>query len=164
MCKQLNRFLNRTVLRDGRVVFNSTADLGEQPPANAVFLGTVAGGRHVWAVRAPLAPPEDTDANVLDLRRGGTDFDDLSATLVATATALLNWHDNARFSAINGAPTKVVKAGWSRIDPVSGHEEFPRIDPRLTGQRCRHVFAAARIACADGHRGWLADDAVDAWL
>ena len=30
---------------------------------------------------------------VLDLRRGGPIFDDVSAQLVATATALLNWHD-----------------------------------------------------------------------
>ena len=59
------------------------------------------------------------------------DFDDVSAHLVASATALLNWHDNARFSAIDGAPTKPVKAGWSRVNPVTGYEEFPRIDPAV---------------------------------
>jgi NAD+ diphosphatase len=84
-------------------------------------------------VRAALEAPEDPDApaEVLDLRRAGTIFDDASAQLVATATALLNWHDAARFSAIDGAPTKPVKSGWSRVDPVSGHEEFPRIDPAI---------------------------------
>ena len=68
---------------------------------------------------------------MLDLRRGGPIFDDVSAQLVATATALLNWHDNARFSAVDGAPTKPIKSGWSRVDPVNGHEEFPRIDPAM---------------------------------
>jgi len=121
----------QVLIADGQVVLNTSVGLGDRPPADAVFLGTV-DGRHVWAVRAQLQPPERADApQVLDLRRGGTDFDDLSAQLVATATALLNWHDNARFSAVNGAPTKAAKAGWSRIDPVSGHEEFPRIDPAV---------------------------------
>jgi len=135
----------QVLIADGQVVFNNTADLGERPPANAVFLGTVAGGRHVWAIRAALLSPDATDSQVLDLRRGGTDFDDLSATLVATATALLNWHDNARFSAVNGAPTKAVKAGWSRVDPVSGHEEFPRIDPAVI---CLVHDGADRVALA----------------
>jgi len=43
----------------------------------------------------------------------------------------LNWHDNARFSPVDGAPTKPVKAGWSRVNPATGHEEFPRIDPAV---------------------------------
>ncbi len=121
----------QVLIADGQVVFNTSAGLGERPPVDAVFLGAV-DGRHVWAVRGQLLPPDQAGAaQVLDIRRGGTDFDDLSAQLVATATALLNWHDHARFSALNGAPTKAVKAGWSRIDPVSGHEEFPRIDPAV---------------------------------
>ena len=68
---------------------------------------------------------------MLDLRRAGHIFDDVSAQLVATATALLNWHDSARFSAVDGAPTKPIKGGWSRVNPVNGHEEFPRIDPAV---------------------------------
>ena len=50
---------------------------------------------------------------------------------MATATALLNWHDSARFSAVDGSPTKSTKGGWSRVNPVNGHEEFPRIDPAV---------------------------------
>lgn len=124
----------QVLIADGRVVFNDTAGLGDTPPTDAVFLGRIEGGRHVWAIRAPLAPPDDESgagSHVLDLRRAGTVFDDVSAQLVSAATALLNWHDNARFSAINGAPTKPIKAGWARIEPVSGHEEFPRIDPAV---------------------------------
>jgi NAD+ diphosphatase len=121
----------QVMIRDGRVVLHDTAGLGAGPPADAVFLGIIDDGRPVWALRAPLQAPADDSAHVLDLRRGGTDFDDVSAQLVATATALLNWHDNARFSALDGTPTKSAKAGWSRINPLTGHEEFPRIDPAV---------------------------------
>lgn len=124
---------NQVLISGGSVVLSSTTGLGPTPPADAVFLGTVAGCRHVWAIRGALeAPPDDTaEVEVLDLRRAGPIFDDASAQLVATATALLNWHDAARFSPVDGAPTKTVKAGWARINPVDGHEEFPRIDPAI---------------------------------
>nr|WP_090281572.1 NAD(+) diphosphatase [Mycolicibacterium komanii]CRL78157.1 Zn-finger containing NTP pyrophosphohydrolase [Mycolicibacterium komanii] len=124
---------NQVLISDGRVVLGSTARLGDHPPENAVFLGRLNDGRHVWAIRGALEGPEDphTETEVLDLRRAGQVFDDVSAQLVATATALLNWHDNARFSAVDGAPTKSVKGGWARINPLNGHEEFPRIDPAV---------------------------------
>jgi NAD+ diphosphatase len=122
----------QVLIADGRVMLTDTAGLGETPPADAVFLGRIAGGRHVWGIRADLpAPDEGVDAHVLDLRRAGTIFDDVSAQLVASATALLNWHDHARFSAIDGSPTKSIKGGWARVSTVSGHEEFPRIDPAI---------------------------------
>ena len=50
---------------------------------------------------------------------------------MSSAVALLNWHDSARFSAVDGSPTKSARAGWSRVNPVTGHEEFPRIDPAV---------------------------------
>ncbi len=84
------------------------------PPEHAVFLGRMPDGRHVWAVRAALEAPEDpgADTEVLDLRRAGEIFDDVSAQLVATATALLNWHDSARFSA---ARRLADQAGQGRL-------------------------------------------------
>ncbi len=122
----------QVLIVDGRVLLSDTATLGDAPPAEAVFLGRIEGGRHVWAIRAELpAPDQDVEAHVLDLRRAGTVFDDVSAQLVSSATALLNWHDSAQFSAIDGAPTKSVKAGWSRVNTLTGHEEFPRIDPAV---------------------------------
>jgi NAD+ diphosphatase len=122
----------QVLIAEGRVVLGSTAGLGDTPPEGAVFLGRIEGGRHVWAIRAPLeAPDGDVDAHVLDLRRAGTVFDDVSSQLVASATALLNWHDNARFSSVDGSPTKPIKGGWSRVNTVTGHEEFPRIDPAV---------------------------------
>jgi NAD+ diphosphatase len=124
---------NQVLISGGQVVLGKAANLGDRPPEDAVFLGRIADGRHVWAVRGALEGPEDTEAEteVLDLRRAGQIFDDVSAQLVSTATALLNWHDRARFSALDGSATKPIKGGWSRINPVNGHEEFPRIDPAV---------------------------------
>jgi NAD+ diphosphatase len=124
---------SQVLISDGRVVLGKAAHLADKPPQNAVFLGRLEDGRHVWAVRGALEGPEDANAEseVLDLRRAGHIFDDVSAQLVSSATALLNWHDNARFSAVDGAPTKPTKGGWSRINPLNGREEFPRIDPAV---------------------------------
>lgn len=124
---------NQVLISNGQVVLHPAVSYADGPDEHAVFLGRLPDGRHVWGVRAALAGPEDPHAQteVLDLRRAGTIFDDASAQLVATATALLNWHDAARFSALDGAPTKPIKSGWSRVNPVNGHEEFPRIDPAV---------------------------------
>ena len=125
---------NQVLIAGGQVVLDKASSLGsEAPPEHAVFLGRLDDGRHVWGVRAALEAPEDPDVptEVLDLRRAGEVFDDVSAQLVSTATALLNWHDRARFSAVDGAVTRSSKAGWSRVDPVTGAEEFPRIDPAV---------------------------------
>jgi NAD+ diphosphatase len=124
---------NQVLISGGQVVLGKARKHSAKPDEHAVFLGRMQDGRHVWAVRGALEGPEDphAESEVLDLRRAGTIFDDVSAQLVATATALLNWHDSARFSAIDGSPTKVHKAGWSRVNPVNGHEEFPRLDPAV---------------------------------
>jgi NAD+ diphosphatase len=124
---------NQVLISGSQVVLGNAAHLGDRPPEKAVFLGRLADGRHVWGIRSALEGPEDphTETEVLDLRRAGQVFDDVSAQLVATATALLNWHDNARFSALDGSPTKSINAGWARINPVNGYEEFPRIDPAV---------------------------------
>ena len=122
---------NQILVSGDRVVLGPAAALGDTPAEHAVFLGRLNDGRHVWGVRGALQAPDDDHAEVLDLRRAGRVLDDVSAQLVATATALLNWHDNARFSAVDGSPTRAIKGGWSRVNPVNGHEEFPRIDPAV---------------------------------
>jgi NAD+ diphosphatase len=124
---------NQVLISGGRVVLGRAAKHSMTPDEHAVFLGRLDDGRHVWAVRSALEGPDDptVESEVLDLRRAGPVFDDVSAQLVATATALLNWHDSARFSAIDGAPTKSFKSGWSRVNATNGHEEFPRIDPAV---------------------------------
>lgn len=124
---------NQVLIVDGRVALGPAAALGDKPPADAVFLGRIEGGRHVWAIRGALEPPEDPagKTEVVDLRRLGRFIDDTTSQLVSCATALLNWHDSSRFSALDGTPTRPARAGWSRVNPLTGHEEFPRIDPAV---------------------------------
>ncbi|AYE94661.1 NAD(+) diphosphatase [Mycobacterium paragordonae] len=122
---------NQVLAADGKVVLGAAAALGDKPPPEAVFLGRIEGDRHVWAIRGPLHPPDDSDVEVLDLRRLGRIIDDTSSQLVSSALALLNWHDSARFSPVDGTPTKAARAGWARVNPLTGHEEFPRIDPAV---------------------------------
>ncbi|BAX98967.1 putative NADH pyrophosphatase/NUDIX hydrolase [Mycobacteroides stephanolepidis] len=118
----------RVNIVDGRVVLEDAARVGDVPPEHAVFLGRISGGRHVWAVRAEL---DDDSAALLDLRRSGELFDDTSAALLATAMAMLAWHDSARYSPVDGSPTTPAKGGWVRVNSATGQEEFPRTDPAV---------------------------------
>ncbi len=124
---------NQVLVAGGRVVLGAAAALADKPPSEAVFLGRIEGGQHVWAIRGALQAPEDPDveSEVLNLRSLGPILDDTSSQLVSSAIALLNWHERARFSSVDGSPTKPARAGWSRVNPVTGHEEFPRIDPAV---------------------------------
>ncbi|AMC52325.1 transmembrane cation transporter [Mycobacterium tuberculosis variant bovis BCG] len=56
--------------RQRRVLLGAAIELADKPPPEAVFLGRVEGGRHVWAVRAALQPIADPDipAEAVDLR------------------------------------------------------------------------------------------------
>lgn len=139
---------NQVLVADGRVVLQAASELSATPPPDAVFLGRIADGRHVWAVRGALQAPPGIDVSVLDIRATGDIFDDVSAQLVSSAIALLNWHDNARFSAVDGTPTKPVRGGWARINPVTGAEEFPRIDPAVI---CLVHDGADRVVLARQH-------------
>jgi NAD+ diphosphatase len=123
---------NQVMVANGKVLLGKAIKLADKPPPDAVFLGRI-DGRHVWAVRGPLESPEDhgVTGEVADLRRAGQLFDDVGAQLVSAAAALLNWHASSRFSSIDGSPTKPVRAGWARVNPATGHEEFPRIDPAV---------------------------------
>ncbi|ORA58313.1 NAD(+) diphosphatase [Mycobacteroides franklinii] len=118
----------RVNIVDGQVVLEDAARSGDQPPEHAVFLGRIPGGRHVWAVRAEL---DDDSAPLLDLRRSGQLFDDTSAALLATAMAMLSWHDSAGYSPVDGSPTTPAKGGWVRVNSTTGQEEFPRTDPAV---------------------------------
>ncbi|WP_409426806.1 NAD(+) diphosphatase [Mycobacterium sp. SMC-11] len=139
---------NQVLVAGGRVVLHEASDLGDTPPSDAVFLGRVEDGRHVWAVRGALQAPVGADVSVLDIRATGDIFDDVSAQLVSSAIALLNWHDHARFSAVDGTPTKPVRGGWARANPVTGVEEFPRIDPAVI---CLVHDGADRVVLARQH-------------
>jgi len=103
---------NQVLISDGRVVLGKAAKLADQPPANAVFLGRLEDGRHVWAVRGALEGPDDphADSEVLDLRRAGHIFDDVSAQLVASATALLDAYG------IAVAPSRTARTADEAMD------------------------------------------------
>ncbi|WP_078323790.1 NAD(+) diphosphatase [Mycobacteroides salmoniphilum] len=118
----------RVNIVDGQVVLEDAARVGDGPPEHAVFLGRIPSGRHVWAVRAEL---DDDSAPLLDLRRSGELFDDTSAALLATAMAMLAWHDSAGYSPVDGSPTTPAKGGWVRVNSTTGQEEFPRTDPAV---------------------------------
>ena len=125
----------QVLIVDGQLTLGAAAAFADTPPDDAVFLGRMPDGRHVWAVRAALEAPEHGEAGggvtVVDPRRTSHPFDDLSAQLVASALALLNWHERSRFSPADGSPTRPIRAGWARRNPISGEEEFPRIDPAV---------------------------------
>lgn len=108
-----------------QLVLDAAADFGTEPLPEAVFLG-VADARHVWAVRDAAL-----DGTAGDLRFVGATLDDTSAGILTTALALLNWHDKARFSSLDGALSRSVNGGWSRTSESTGHEEFPRTDPAI---------------------------------
>ena len=117
---------NQVLVADGRVLLGKAKTFADKPPPDAVFLGRIEDGRHVWAVRGPLEAPEDPDlkAEVADLRRTGQLFDDVGAQLVSAAAALLNWHAGARYSPVDGSPTKPIRAGWARVNPVTGPQRM----------------------------------------
>ena len=50
-------------------------------------------------------------------------------SLYAAARSLVDWHARHGFCAACGAPTKPVKAGWSRRCVGCRAEHFPRVDP-----------------------------------
>ncbi|MFF0816470.1 NAD(+) diphosphatase [Rhodococcus sp. NPDC003318] len=110
---------------DTDLVLEPATTLGDEPVAGAVFLGR-REGRHLWAVRVPAMIGQ-----LGDLRMVGHRLDDSSAGILTTAVAVLNWHDSAGFSAVDGAPTTPTVSGWSRHSVSTGHEEFPRTDPAI---------------------------------
>lgn len=107
------------------LVLEPAANFAAEPLPAAIFAG-VDRGRHVWAVREP-----DLAATSGDLRSLGAVLDDTDTGILATALALLNWHDKAEFSASDGSRTRPANGGWTRISETTGHEEFPRTDPAV---------------------------------
>ena len=125
---------NQVLIADDRVVLGTAAALGDKPPPDAVFLGRLADGRHVWAVRGALVAPEDSDAT---RRRSTRAAPGIASTMSApnwwrARLALLNWHDSARFSAPSTVrrPRRSGPAGRG-VNLLNGHEEFPRVDPAV---------------------------------
>jgi NAD+ diphosphatase len=102
-------------------------DVDDAPPPEAVFLGLhPEEGHDMWAMRFDVIDgPKD------DPRRGAQLLGPNEAGILSTALGVLNWHDTARFSPVDGAHTEAIKGGWVRRNVISGREEFPRTDPAI---------------------------------
>ena len=76
--------------------------------------------------RHPLLP---SDHAFGELRANMTRLGAREAELVATAKALLGWHETHGHCARCGAPSRMIEAGWQRQCPDCGARHFPRTDP-----------------------------------
>jgi NAD+ diphosphatase len=64
-----------------------------------------------------------------ELRANMTRLSPRDAELVATAKAILGWHETHGFCARCGTRSTIAQAGWQRDCPACGAHHFPRTDP-----------------------------------
>ena len=64
-----------------------------------------------------------------ELRANMSHLSRRDAELVATARAVLMWHETHGFCANCGAKSVIAEAGWQRDCPACGRHHFPRTDP-----------------------------------
>ncbi|BFU42483.1 NAD(+) diphosphatase [Krasilnikovia sp. MM14-A1004] len=119
----------RALVKDatgGAVLVFVTA--AEAPDGERLFLGIDVDGSPVFMIDAAL--PELPDARPATLRDIGHLLDANDAGVFAAAAALGNWHATHLFSPRTGRPTRVIEAGWSRVDDDGG-QMWPRTDPAM---------------------------------
>lgn len=75
------------------------------------------------------AHPDIDGAVFAELRANMTALTPRAAELVATAKAILGWHETHGFCAYCGAKTMIGMAGWQRDCPACDRHHFPRTDP-----------------------------------
>jgi NAD+ diphosphatase len=135
------------VLHEGRALGTAAGALALVDPGTvavdpdtAVFLGRARTASEGLAEGAAVLALTVSDADAgtlgadgtwLDLRRVGALLEPRDAGLFTQALALANWHGTAAFSPATGEPTTIAQAGWVRIDPATGRENFPRTDPAV---------------------------------
>ncbi|GAA1394632.1 NAD(+) diphosphatase [Luteococcus peritonei] len=97
---------------------------GSYNPQRDVLLGRTDGpDGHVWFARRG----ELTEGRTLR----STDFDAADLEVVTAATAVLAWHDAARFCERCGAATQMSAGGFQRTCTACGRLAFPRTDPAM---------------------------------
>ena len=64
-----------------------------------------------------------------ELRANMSTLSRRDAELVATAKAVVSWHESHGFCANCGAKSVIAQAGWQRDCPACGRHHFPRTDP-----------------------------------
>lgn len=75
------------------------------------------------------AHPDAPGAVFAEVRANMTRLTALDAELVATAKAILGWHETHGFCARCGAKTAIAQGGWQRDCAACGAHHFPRTDP-----------------------------------
>lgn len=96
-----------------------------------VFLGErggEAGGETRQAYLLVVPEVSDVPSPAVGLRELVASLDADTASLVATALALANWHRSHPRCSLCGALTTPDLAGWIRRCPQDGSEHFPRTD------------------------------------
>jgi len=109
--------------REGLPELTPVGRLDWGPPSNPeLFLGFDGKSPRFSAIE-PVAPDAWTAFPLMAV------LDPADAPLFAAAMSLCRWHGRHRFCANCGAPTDVVRGGWSRRCPACSAEHFPRVDP-----------------------------------
>ncbi|GAB1694312.1 NAD(+) diphosphatase [Krasilnikovia sp. M28-CT-15] len=103
-------------------------DADQAPDGERMFLGIDAYGIPVFMIDA--AVPELPGARPATLRDIGHLLDANDAGVLTTAAALGHWHATHTYSPRTGQPTRVIEAGWSRVDEDGG-QMWPRTDPAM---------------------------------
>lgn len=108
---------------------------GEAPvdPAEALFLGLVAGIPWFAVDISTCAEPPALGGEWLDLRAAGPSLSAEHATALGTARGLLAWHRGHRFCGACGSPTIAEEGGHVRacVNADCGRRHFPRLDPAV---------------------------------
>ena len=113
------------LLRDDHLLL---LDPAEAPEGERLFLGEDVDGTPYFAVMGAL--PELPGTRPVTIRDIGHLLTDLEGALLTTAIALANWHVRHRYSPVDGQPTTVTEAGWSRTGG-DGFITWPRTDPAV---------------------------------
>lgn len=100
----------------------SIADEPDLPAGSPITL-LVVGGETAAAI--------GTDAAWGELLLLGAELSVRDAGLFTEALAIANWHASYGFSPRTGRASIPAAAGWTRVDPESGLESFPRTDAAI---------------------------------
>lgn len=109
------------------------------PASSLWFLGRDLGGT-AWVVHSvseaeravgrPAVPGGSREWR--ELTQFAYDLEEPTESLVATqASALLAWHEQARFCQSCGGLMQIASAGWTRECGVCGSTDYPRTDPAI---------------------------------
>lgn len=105
----------------GRAIF--AHDLSGWAPEDLAGAGSAP---EPGPLRHPLLPGT---AGFTDLRAIMAQLPPTEAETLATARALIGWHQTHGFCACCGQSTVQVQGGWQRQCPACGAQHFPRTDP-----------------------------------